>query len=80
MYCPSVKTRSSESCVDDSKLLLSFRIEDSDTAKADINSDLLKIRNRYLDNYLLLNLNKTKWVFFKTRDMIRNYAILNYPC
>ena len=50
----SIKKCSSESYVDDIKLLLSFHINSS-TAVVDLNGDLIRIRNWCFDNLLLLN-------------------------
>jgi hypothetical protein len=56
---PSVaKNCSSESYVDDTKLLLSFRIADSNTALTDLN-EYIRMRNWCFDNLLLLNPDKT---------------------
>ena len=55
---------SSESYVDDTKLLLSFRISDSNTAMTDLNEDLIRMRNWCFDNLLLLNSNKTKLMVY----------------
>jgi hypothetical protein len=56
---PSVaKNCSSESYVDDTKLLLSFRIADSNTGLTDLN-EYIRMRNWCFDNLLLLNPDKT---------------------
>jgi hypothetical protein len=56
---PSVaKNCSSESYVDDTKLLLSFRITDSNTALTELNEDI-RIRNWCFENLILLNPDKT---------------------
>jgi hypothetical protein len=55
----AAKNCSSESYVDDTKLLLSFRINDSDTALTDLNEDLIRIRNWCFENLILLNPDKT---------------------
>jgi hypothetical protein len=44
------KNCSLESYVDDTKLLLSFRINDSNTALTDLNEDLIRMRNWCFDN------------------------------
>ena len=65
---PSVaKNCSSESYVDDTKLLLSFRINDSNTALTDLNEDLIRMRNWCFDNMLLLNPDKTKLMVYGSR-------------
>ena len=56
----AAKNCSSESYVDDTKLLLSFRINDSNTALTDLKEDLIRMRNWCFDNLLLLNPDKTK--------------------
>ena len=46
--------------VDDTKLLLSFLLQDQSCIVAEINQDLTRIRNWCFDNQLLLNPDKTK--------------------
>ena len=68
---PSVaKNCSSESYVDDTKLLLSFRINNSNTALTDLNEDLIGMRNWCFDNLLLLNPDKTKLMVYGSRQML----------
>ena len=68
---PSVaKNCSSESYVDDTKLLLSFRINDSNIALTDLNEDLIRMRNWCFDNLLLLNPDKTKLMVYGSRQML----------
>ena len=68
---PSVtKTCSSESHVDDTRLLLSFHINDSNAASVDLNEDLIGIRNRCFDNLLQLNPGKTKLMVYGSRQML----------
>ena len=55
----AAKNCSSESYVDDTKLFLSFRINDSNTALTDLHEDLIRMRNWCFDNLLLLNPDKT---------------------
>lgn len=58
---PSVPQHCSVQCyVDDTKLLLSFRLQDQLRIVAEINQDLTRIRNWCFDNQLLLNPDKTK--------------------
>ena len=58
---PSVPQHCSVQCyVDDTKLLLSFRLHDQSRIVAEINQDLTRIRNWSFDNQLLLNPDKTK--------------------
>ncbi|KAL9976676.1 hypothetical protein ACROYT_G014002 [Oculina patagonica] len=55
--------------VDDTKLLMSFRLQDQSNAMDKMNKDLLKIRNWCFDNQLLLNPDKTKLIIFGSRQM-----------
>lgn len=58
---PSVLQHCSVQCyVDDTKLLLSFRLQDQSRLIAEISQDLRRIRNWCFDNQLLLNPKKTK--------------------
>ena len=58
---PSAPQHCSVQCyVDDTKLLLSFRLQDQSRIVAEINQDLTRIRNWCFDNQLLLNPDKTK--------------------
>jgi len=58
---PSVPQHCSVQCyVDNTKLLLSFRLKDRSRIVAEINQDLTRIRNWCFDNQLLLNPDKTK--------------------
>ena len=66
----AAKKCSSESYVDDTKLLLSFRINDSNTALTDLNEDLIRMRNWCFDNLLLLNPDKTKLMVYGSRQML----------
>ena len=68
----SIKKCSSKSYVDDTKLLLSFHINNSSTAAAvvDLNGDLTRIRNSCFDNLLLLNPEKTKLMIYGSRQML----------
>ena len=66
----SIKKCSSESYVDDTKLLLSFHINNSSTAVVDLNGDLIRIRNCCFDNLLLLNPEKTKLMIYGSRQML----------
>ena len=65
----SIKKCSSESYVDDTKLLLSFHINNSSTAVVDLDSDLIRIRNWCFDNLLLLP-QKTKLMIYRSRQML----------
>ena len=55
--------------VDDTKLLMSFRLQDQSNVMDKMNKDLLKIRNWCFDNQLLLNPEKTKLIIFGSRQM-----------
>ena len=66
----SIKKCSSESYVDDTKLLLSFHINNSSTAVVDLNGDLVRTRNWCFDNLLLLNPEKTKLMIYGSRQML----------
>ena len=58
---PAVSEKcSSTCCVDDTKLILSFTVEESHAAADKINADLQRIRDCCFENYLLLNPDKTK--------------------
>ena len=60
----------SESYVDDTKIYISFPIQDRADAIFHINDDLLKIRNWCFDNYLLLNPDKTKLMISGSRQLL----------
>ena len=67
---PSVPENCSSQCyVDDTKLLPSFQLQDQHEAIANMNKDLIGIRNWCFDNQLLLNPDKTKLVIFCSRQM-----------
>ena len=57
--------------VDDTKLLLSFRVEDADKAKDIIHYDLHLIRNWCFENGLLFNPEKAKLMLLGSRHMTR---------
>jgi len=58
---PSVPQHCSVQCdVDDTKLLMSFRLQDQSRIEAEINQDLRRICNWCFDNQLLLNRDKTE--------------------
>ena len=65
-----IKKCSSESYVDDTKLLLSFHINNSSTAVVDLNGDLIRRRNWCFDNLLLLNPEKTKLMIYGSHQML----------
>ena len=58
---PAVIEMGSNACyVDDTKLILSFTVDESHAAKNNINADLRRIRDWCFENCLLLNPDKTK--------------------
>ena len=61
-----------ESYVDDTKLYISFPAHDWAKAVADLNVDLLHIRNWWFENRLLLNLDKTKLIVHGSRQRLQN--------
>ena len=67
---PSMSQHCSPHCYeDDTKLPLSFRLHDQETAISQKNQDLTKIRNWCFDNQLLLNPGKTKLLVCGSRKM-----------
>ncbi|KAL9976649.1 hypothetical protein ACROYT_G013971 [Oculina patagonica] len=72
---PAISESCSTECyVDETKLLLSFKVGDADKAKDTIQKDLHVIRNWCLDNCLLLNPEKTKFMIIGSRPMIRRLS------
>ena len=68
---PSVSMKCSSQCyVDDTKLLVSFQVQDKQSAISDLNEDLLNVRNWCFNNYLLLNPTKSKLMVFGSRQML----------
>jgi len=68
---PTVPRKCSSQCyVDDTKLLVSFKIEDKINAITDVNEGLRNVRNRCFNNCLLLNPDKTKLMVFGSRQML----------
>ena len=55
--------------VDDTKLLMSFRLQDQLSAVSKMNEDLLRVRNWCFNNQLLLNPAKTKLLICGSRPM-----------
>ena len=55
--------------MDDTKLLLSFTLNDCVGVIESANSNLQLIRNWCFDNYLMLNPDKTKLMVFGSREM-----------
>ena len=68
---PSMSMKcSSQCCVDDTKLLVSFQVQDKHLAIPDLNEDLLNVKNWCFNNYLLLNQTKSKLMVFGSRQML----------
>ena len=65
-----------ESYVDDTKLYISFPVHDLAKAVADLNADLLHIRNWCFENRLLLNPDKTKLIVYGSRQRLRNLPVI----
>ena len=64
-----------ESYVDDTKLYISFPVHDWAKAVADLNADLLHIRNWCFENRLLLNPDKTKLIVYGSRQRLQNLPV-----
>ena len=60
-----------ESYLDDSKLLLSFQVKDTDVVAQQITEDLKKIAAWCCHNSLLINPEKTKVSLLGTRQMLK---------
>ncbi len=68
---PSVPEKcKSNSYVDDTKLSVSFHLQNKQGAIEDMNEDLLKVRNWCFNNLLLLNPKKTKLMVFGSRHKL----------
>ena len=68
---PSIPQSCSAECyVDDNKLYMCFPVQDHETAMTNMNNDLLLVRNRCFDNFLLLNPDKTKLLIYGSRRMV----------
>ena len=65
-----------ESYVDDTKLYISFPVHDWAKAVADLNADLLHIRNWCFENRLLLNPDKTKHIVYGSRQRLQNLPVI----
>ena len=65
-----------ESYVDDTKLYISFPVHDWAKAVADLNADLLHIRNWCYENHLLLNPDKTKLIVYGSRQRLQNLPVI----
>jgi hypothetical protein len=60
-----------KSYVDDSKLLLSFSVNEVNSAVVKLNEDLRRVASWCSLNSLLINPNKTKLLVFATRYMLK---------
>ena len=68
---PSIPQHCSVDCyIDDTKLLMSFQVQDCEPTMAAMNDDLIKLRNGSFNNRLLLNPDKTKLIVYGSRQMI----------
>ena len=68
---PSIPPHCSTDCyVDDTKLLMSFQVQDCEPTMAAMNDDLIKLRNWCFNNRLLLNPDKTKLIVYGSRQII----------
>jgi len=61
--------RSTQSYIDDTKLITSFQLKDNLDAITDLRDDLFKIEEWCSNNLLLLNPGKTKLMIFGSRQM-----------
>ena len=61
---------SSQCYVNDTKLLVSFHIQNKQSAISDMNDDLFNVRNWYFRNHLLLNSTKTKLMVFGSSELL----------
>ena len=68
---PSIPQHCSTDCyVDETKLLMSFQVQDCEPTMAAMNDDLIKLRNWCFDNKLPLNPDKTRLIVYGSRQMI----------
>ena len=65
-----------ESYLDDTKLYMSFPVHDRAKAVADLNADLLHIRNCCFENRFLLNPDKTKLIVYGSRQRLQNLPVI----
>ena len=65
-----VENSLAESFVDDSKIFLSFSIDEMEKALSLISCDLCKVAEWCCANYLLINPDKTKFIIFGTRQLL----------
>ena len=77
---PNVCQNCSNACyIDDTKLLLSFAVNNSAWITESVNSNLQQIRIWFFGNYLMLNPDKTKLMVLAAKECLQNYWTLNYP-
>ena len=79
---PSIPQHCSTNCyVDDTKLLMSFQVQDCEPTMAAMSDDLIKLRNWSFDNSLLLNPDKTKLIdcIWKPANDIETSGFPCYP-
>ena len=75
---PSVSEKCSPQCyVDDTKLHVSFHLQNKHSATEDMNEDLLRVRNWCFNNFLLLNPSKTKLMVFGSRQKLAELQDFN---
>lgn len=68
---PSADRKCSSQCyVNDTKLLVSFHIQNKQSVISDVNYDLFNVRNWYFRNHLLLNSTKTKLMVFGSSQLL----------
>ena len=67
--------RQLESYVDDSKVLLSFSISDAIDAKFKLEDDLRNVTTWCCTNDLLINPEKTKFMFIGTKQVISKHSV-----
>ena len=70
---------STQSYVDDTKLLLNFRIKDQQDTVSKMNEDLQRICQWTFTNKLVLNPDKTKLVVFGSRPLVRKVKGRHLP-
>ena len=65
--------------LDDTKLLLSFTVNNSTCTSESVTSVLKRIRKWCFDNFLMLNPDKTKLMVLAAKECLPNYWTTNYP-
>ena len=71
---PSIPQYCSTNCyVDDTKLLMSFQVQDCEPTMAAMNNNLVKLRNWCFDNRLPLNPDNTKLIVYRSQQMISKH-------